>query len=123
MSEKQVKENVSVTITVSGYVPGMENDPEFLGCAFRRTLPGINSDMVGERNSARTALSGDKCKLYGVKPLGATSAPASGPNKTDQKLIKALAELTDNVDKIIQVMAKKTGKHFSVAEVQAILAG
>src|SRR5574343_1675165 len=98
MSEVKVKENLAVTITVQGYVPGMENDPEFLGCAFRRTTP-FNSTQVKERNDARSQLSADICKKYSVKPLGATSAPSGGITKKTIAIIQALAVLTDDAVK------------------------
>lgn len=117
--EKKVKENVSVTITVQGFVPGMEADPEFIGCSFRRVTT-FNSEQVKERNDARAQLSADVCKKYSVKPLGATSAPTGGITKKTIAIIQALAVLTMDVGKIQKVLAKK-GITVSLEDIQANL--
>ena len=118
MSEK-VKD-VQVSCTVAGYIPGMEADPEFIGVMFRRKLDLSLAEDIKAKNSARGNLIAEKCKAYGVKPLGAVSAPASGPNKKEQAMVLALAELTNDIGKIIKVMAKKTGKTFTAEEIMAI---
>lgn len=64
-----------VSITMMGYVAGMESDPEFVGCVFRRK---VDSEEIPVRNKARTGLGQDKSKVFGVRTLGAVAASGMG---------------------------------------------
>jgi hypothetical protein len=121
--EKKVKASAGtkVTFKVAGYVLGMENDAEFEGVAFQRAIPVEMKGDIQAVNKLRSNLIAEKCKLYGVKPLGATSAPTSGPTKKEIAMIQALGDLTNDVNKIAKIMLKKTGKTFTGEEIQAIL--
>ena len=94
-----------VTRTVSSYVPGMESDPEFCGVSFRRPVPeALRAAIaaaeaakdspalklaIAAKNKAGSELAGEICKKYGVKPLGAVSAP--GGAKTLENYRRDLA--------------------------------
>jgi hypothetical protein len=111
-----------VTFKAAGYVPGMESDSEFEGIAFMRLIPAELKGDITAINKLRSNLIAEKCKQYGVKPLGATSAPTSGPTKKEIAMIQALGDLTNDNAKIAKVMLKKTGKTFTTEEIAAILA-
>ncbi len=93
-----------VTRTVSSYVPGMEADPEFCGVSFRRSVSetiraaiaaaetakdaAALKVAIAAKNKAGSDLAGEICKRYGVKPLGAVSAP--GGAKTLENYLRDL---------------------------------
>lgn len=127
MSEAEVKKTkpsagTKVTFKVAAYKPGMENDPAFEGVAFQRAIPAEIKGDVKAINGLRQALMSDICKVYGVKPLGAASAPAGGIGARDKELIRAIGSLTSDVKKIIAAFKKAKGKDVSEQEVAEILA-
>lgn len=127
MSEPEAKKTkpsagTKVTFKVAGYVAGMESDAAFEGVSFQKAIPPEMKGDVKATNTLRQGLMAEVCKKYGVKPLGAASAPAGGIGARDKELIKAIGSLTSDVKKIIAAFKKAKGKDVTEAEVQEILA-
>jgi len=132
MAKQRASAGKFVGITVSAYVPGMENDATFAGVMFRVPVPeaeqGRTDEAAKARNSLRGKLASEVCKKYNVKPLGAVSAPAGKITKTDIGLIEGMKMVFEeqkkaiDYEKIAAAFNKKTGKSISLEEVQAILA-
>ena len=114
-----------VSITLAEYKPGMETDPDFCGVMFRQDVAEGNRvdspEATKARNSQRMDLSAAKCKQYGVKPLGATSAPAGGITNKVKDLVKALGTFTKDIAKIIQAVKASQGRDLTPDEVKEIL--
>lgn len=100
-----------VTFKVASYVAGMENDAEFEGVAFMRAIPEGVKGNIAEVNKLRSALIAEKCKAYGVKPLGATSAPAGTGKRAaqaDAQYIGALKDAGCTANKAFQIVKVAT---------------
>jgi hypothetical protein len=118
-----------VTFKVAQYVPGMEKDPEFEGVSFARAIPpGMKA--AGDQkpiNGLRQGLMADKCKAYGVKPLGAASAPAGGITAKVKAWVEAVAtaqkEAGQKIDAAIIIRLTKTkhGTELTPEQVKEIL--
>jgi hypothetical protein len=100
-----------VTFKVAAYVQGMENDTEFEGVAFMRAIPENVKGNIVEVNKLRSALIMEKCKAYGVKPLGALSAPVGTGKRAeaaDTLYIGALKEAGCSASKAFQIVKVAT---------------
>ena len=108
-----------VSITLAGYVPGMETDEEFVGCVFRRR---VDSPEVPVRNKTRTGLGQDKSKQFGVRPLGAL-AVALGTRGLKRDLIKKMVEATKgDMERVCKAYNRKYPEHeLTVEKIQGIL--
>ena len=109
-----------VSITLAGYVPGMEMDEEFVGCVFRRR---VDSPEVPVRNKTRTGLGQDKSKQFGVRPLGSL-AVALGTRGLKRDLIKLMVQATKgDLEKVATKYNVKYPEHeLTVEKIQAIMA-
>lgn len=124
VKEKKTKPSAGtkVTFKVAGYVPGMEADTAFEGVSFQRAIPLEIKGNQKAINTLRQGLMADVCKKYGVKPLGAASAPAGGLTKANIALIVAIGTLTSDKKKIIAAFKKSSGKDITEEEVDKALA-
>ena len=120
-----------VTFKVDKYIPGMENDPEFEGVSFARVISAEIKAAKDTKavNTLRQGLMSDKCKAYGVKPLGAASAPSGGITRKVKDwvlaLVTAAKELGQKIDAktVIKLTKGKQGVELTEDQVKEILAG
>ena len=109
------------TRSVEGFVPGMENDSEFLGVSFRRAK---STENLKENLKDAAKFLSEKCKLYGVKPLGAVVAPGLGTRGLKRDLIKLMVQAArGDLEKVATKYNVKYPEHeLTVEKIQAIMA-